>query len=461
MFSKETYIKRREQLKSLTGKGVILLPGNDESSMNYSDNLYHFRQDSCFLYYTGIDRSSLFLLIDIDNNTETVFGNEATIDQIIWTGAVETIRAQASESGIGNVEPVEKLPALLKQLLRQKRMVHYPPPYRAGITAMLGEWLEIPHSAVKAGSSVQLIKAIVSQRAVKSAEEIVEIEKAIDITVDMQLKAMQYSRHGIPEYEIAGLLEGLAVSRGVHLSFPTILTGNGQYLHNHAGKNLLENGQMILCDCGAESASHYAGDLTRTSPVSGRFTTLQKEIYEVVLNAQKTAINALQAGKKFIDIHLLACEKLTEGLKHTGLMKGDIKEAVANGAHTLFFQCGLGHMLGLDVHDMESLGEEYVGYTQDLKKSTAFGLKSLRLARKLETGFTVTVEPGLYFIPELIDIWQAEKKHSSFIDYERLKAFRDFGGIRIEDDILITETGSRVLGKPLAKEINEVEALSK
>jgi len=275
----------------------------------------------------------------------------------------------------------------------------------------------------------------------------------------MQTKAMQLSREGITEYQIAGVLEGIAASGGGHLSFPTILTVNGQYLHNHVGKNIVKNGQMVLCDCGAEGTSHYAGDLTRTSPVSGKFSALQKEVYQIVLNAQEAAINAVQPGKRFIDIHLLACEKLAEGLQQLGLMKGNAKEAVAAGAHALFFQCGLGHMLGLDVHDMENLGEQYVGYTDDLKKSTAFGLKSLRLGKALETDFVITVEPGLYFIPELMDMWKAESKHASFINYDKLDAFRSFGGIRIEDDVLVTETGNRILGKPLAKTIADVEAL--
>ena len=459
MFAKETYQSRRKRLKTAVGSGVILLPGNEESSMNYTDNLYHFRQDSCFLYFTGIDRPSLYLVIDIDNNHETIFGNEATMDDIVWTGATVSIQSQAAAAGITTTEPVSKLTDLLIQYVKQKRTVHFLPPYRADTAIKLSEWLNISYAAVKQQSSVTLIKAIIVQRAVKSEEEITEIEKAIDITADMQLKAMQLSRAGITEYQLAGQLEGVAVSGGGHLAFPTILTVNGQYLHNHAGSNILQNNQLLLCDCGAEAASHYAGDLTRTSSVSGRFSTLQKEVYNIVLKAQQAAIDAAQPGKKFIAIHLLACEKLTEGLQQLGLMKGDSKEAVAAGAHTLFFQCGLGHMLGLDVHDMENLGEQYVGYTDDLKKSTEFGLKSLRMARTLEPGFVVTVEPGLYFIPELMDMWQSENKHSAFINYDALGKFRNFGGIRIEDDILITPTGNRVLGKPLAKTTQEIEAL--
>ncbi|MFT3748167.1 MAG: aminopeptidase P family protein [Agriterribacter sp.] len=459
MFNKETYIKRRDGLKKLVNKGIILFAGNEESSMNYKDNLYHFRQDSSFLYYTGINRPSLFFVIDIDNNTETIFGNEATIDDIVWTGAVPAIKEQAERSGITNTEPLQALPALLQQSINEKRTVHYLPPYRSETAIKLNEWLKVPFAELNSKASVALIKAIVLQRSVKSGEEITEIEKAINTTADMQVKAMQLSREGIPEYQVAGQLESIAKSAGGNLSFPIILTTRGQYLHNHAGDNILKNGQLLLCDCGAELQSHYAGDLTRTSPVGGRFSTLQKQVYNIVLEAQETALGALKPGKKFLDIHLLACEKLTEGLKQLGLMKGDVKEAVAAGAHTLFFQCGLGHMMGLDVHDMENLGEQYVGYTDDLKKSTAFGLKSLRLAKELEQGFVVTVEPGLYFVPELMDLWKAENKHASFINYDKLDAFRNFGGIRIEDDALITAEGSRVLGKSLEKTTRAIEAL--
>ncbi|MFT3701487.1 MAG: aminopeptidase P family protein [Agriterribacter sp.] len=459
MFAKEVYISRRENLKQDVNSGIILLPGNEESSMNYVDNLYHFRQDSCFLYYAGIDRASLVLLIDIDNNATTIFGNEATMDEIVWMGAIYSIKDQAAEAGINDVQPLQNLAGILQRAVTQKRKIHYTPPYRADIGIKLSEWLNIPYQSIKENASLPLIKAIISQRSIKSAEEIIEIEKAVNTTVDMQVKAMQASREGITEYQLAGQLEGIAASGGGHLSFPIILTVNGQYLHNHAGNNILQNGQMILCDCGAEASSHYGGDLTRTSPVSGRFSSLQKEVYKVVLNAQEAAVKAAQPFTKFLDVHLLACERLTDGLKQLGLMKGDTKEAVAAGAHTLFFQCGLGHMLGLDVHDMENLGEQYVGYTDSLKKSTAFGLKSLRLARALEPGFVVTIEPGLYFIPELMDMWQAENKHSNFINYNALPNFRNFGGIRIEDDVLITDTGNRILGKPLPKTYQEIEAL--
>jgi Xaa-Pro aminopeptidase len=311
---------------------------------------------------------------------------------------------------------------------------------------------------VKDRASVPLIKAIVAQRSIKTAEEIVQIEEAVDLTAAMHLAAIKGARDGMTEAQLAGSLQGIAISGGGNLSFPTILTVNGQVLHNHYSSTVMREGQMALCDAGAENAMHYAGDMTRTFPVGKKFTSLQREMYDIVLGAQEAAIAALKPGILFRDVHFLAAEKLVEGLKAAGVMKGDVKEAVAAGAHTMVFQCGLGHMMGLDVHDMEDLGEPYVGYTDDLKKGTEFGLKSLRLGRALEPGFVVTIEPGLYFIPELMDLRKSEKKYLDFINYDKLEAFRTFGGIRIEEDLLITETGSRLLGKPLIKKAEDIEA---
>lgn len=451
MFDTQTYITRRNQLTQSLAGGLILLTGNEDSSMNYKDNVYHFRQDSTFLYFTGIDRPGLFLLIDLDHNTETLYGNDLTIEEMVWTGYVPPLAEQAAACGITNVKSLYTLPPLLERARQQQMPVHYLPPYRPELILKLEEWLSIPAILLNDGASVPLIKAIVAQRSIKSAAEIAEIEKGVNTTNRMQLKAMELAQAGIPEYAIAGQLQGLAISEGGQLSFPTILTVNGQYLHNHASATILKDGQMVLCDCGAETALHYAGDLTRTFPVSGSFTAQQREVYEIVLRAHETAAAFMQPGILFRDVHFKACEQLVEGLQALGLMKGDVKEAVAAGAHALFFQCGLGHMLGMDVHDMENLGEEYVGYTDTLKKSTQFGLKSLRLGRALEPGFVVTVEPGLYFVPELIQAWEAEKKHAAFINYDKAKAYSNFGGIRLEDDYVITDKGSKVLGDGLIR----------
>jgi len=410
MFEKDVYINRRKRLKEQLGSGLILLLGNEESSMNYTDNCYPFRQDSNFLYFFGLDRPGLAAIIDIDNAQEIIFGNDIDVEDIIWTGPLPSLNEQAEMVGVSNVLPALSIADKISKPLSEKRKIHFLPPYRADNMRKLTHWLNIPFDLLKISSSTALIKAIVEQRSTKTTEEILEIEKGVDITIDMQLEAASLAQEGISETKIAGIIHGIALSAGGNLAFPTILTVNGQILHNHSQGNILQKGQMLLCDCGAETSMHYGGDLTRTTPVDQRFSTRQKEIYDIVLHAHEAAIDSLRPGVFFKDVHLKACETLAAGLKSIGLMKGDINEAVSQGAHAMFFQCGLGHMLGLDTHDMEDLGEEYVGYTDDLKKSTQFGLKSLRLGRKLEAGFVVTVEPGIYFIPELIDLWRSQNK---------------------------------------------------
>ncbi|PTS95879.1 Xaa-Pro aminopeptidase [Pedobacter sp. HMWF019] len=448
MFSKDIYIQRRRILASRIGKGIILLPGNREQGMNYRDNHYPFRQDSTFLYYTGIDLPDLVFVMDLDGGKEYVYGEEQSLEDTVWTGPLPSLLSMAEKSGVGQVRCISSL----KDALKGGSAIHYLPPYRADVHLLLQSW------GISEKPSVELIQAVVLQRSYKQAEEVIQIEQAIGVSVAMQRKAMELARPGIRESEIAAQLQAIAVSEGGNLAFPTILTVNGQFLHNHASHQVLQNGQMVLCDCGAENQMHYAGDLTRTFPVSGVFTSRQKEIYNIVLNAHESAIAALKPGILFKEVHLLACEQLASGLKAIGLMKGDPKEAVAQGAHALFFQCGLGHMMGLDVHDMENLGEQYVGYTPDLQKSTEFGLKSLRFGRALEPDFVLTVEPGIYFIPQLIEEWKATGKYSDFINYEAVEAYKDFGGIRVEEDFLITSNGSRLLGTPLSKRIEEIES---
>ena len=459
MFNKEVYCNRRNQLKSLLGNGIILLIGNEQSSMSYKDNWYPFRQDSSFLYFTGLDTPGLAAIIDIDNDTEIIFGDETGVDDIIWNGRQPSLKEMADHSGCNSTRPYSELEASIKKFQSSKQPIHFLPPYRAEHTQLLSHLLSIPLNSVAGSVSINLIKAIVSLRSIKSPDEVEEIKKGVATSELMQLKGMQISREGLTESYVAGLVEAVAIGGGGKLSFPTILTTHGEILHNHYSNKVLPAGKLVLLDCGAETAMHYAGDLTRTFPVDASFTTLQKEVYNIVLTAEQAAAAALEPGILFRDIHLLAAEKLIEGLKELGVMQGDVKEAVAAGAHTLFFQCGLGHMMGLDVHDMENLGEQYVGYTPELEKGTAFGLKSLRLGRALEPGFVLTVEPGLYFIPELMDIWAAEKKLTQFINYNKLDVFRDFGGIRIEDDYLVTTEGSELLSTSLPRTAEAIELI--
>ena len=459
MFSRDTYIQRRQELKKKVGSGLILFLGNDESGMNYRDNVYPFRQDSSFLYYFGLDVASIQAVMDLDNDQEIIFGDELTIDDIVWTGPKEPLSEKAAKAGIHQVKPLSTISGFLFDVKNRKQTIHYLPPYRAEHTLKLHEWLQVNPAEVSQNASVSLIKAIVSMRSYKAPEEIAEIEKAVNTSVDMHLEFMRITRPGMTEKEVAGKLQSIAIGQGGDISYPIILTVNGEILHTHTRDLVMQDGQMSLCDAGAETAMHYCGDLTRTIPTGKRFTAIQKEMYEIVLNAQVSAVAACKPGVLFRDVHALASTKLLEGLKSVGIIKGDPAEAFANDVHTLFFQCGLGHMMGMDVHDMENLGEQYVGYTEDLKKGTSFGWKSLRLGRELEPGFVVTVEPGLYLIPTLIDRWKAENKLSQFIDYNELEKFRDFTGIRIEDDLVITEDGNRVLGKELVKSVEGVEGM--
>ena len=460
-FDKQVYIDRRQALKRNMGAdGIILLPGNEESSMNYKDNTYLFRQDSSFLYYFGLDIAGLTAVIDTDTGEEVIFGDELTIDDIVWTGTLPTVSEMASMVGVSRTKPCDQVIHHIHKAIISGRPVHILPPYRPENKIKLAAWLNTSLEDIARYVSVKLIKAIISQRIIKTQLEVDEIEKAVSISVDMQMAVINHTRPGLKEYELVAKAHEVAAAANSCLGYPAIITTYGQTLHTHYYGNTLQEGRMVLSDIGAENAMHYGGDLTRTFPVGKTFTARQKELYEVVMNSMNHAIGLLKPGVRYKDIHLQACEKLVEGLKQVNLMKGDPAAAVAAGAHAMFFQCGLGHMLGMDTHDMEDLGEQYVGYTDTLKKEMEiFGLKSLRLGRELEEGFVLTVEPGIYIIPELIDYWQAEKKYADFINYDVLNTYRDFGGIRIEDNFLITDTGSKLLGKYLPKTLKEIEAL--
>lgn len=459
MFSSNTYQSRRNRLKKDLKSGLLLFMGNQEVGMNYAGNTYHFRQDSNFLYFFGIDKPGLAAVIDIDANREIIFGDELSMEDIVWTGAMPTQKELAARVGVREVLPFRRLLPYVKKAKKAGQPVHFLPPYRHDNMLWLKEALNIPVPRQKSAASEAFIRAIVAQRAHKTAEEIVEMERAVNISGAMHVAAMKAAREGMLEAELAGLVEGMAVAGGGHLSYAVILSVNGQILHNHYHGNKLHKGRMVLGDFGAETAMHYAGDITRTFPVASKFTTKQREIYEIVLDAEVSAIASLRPGLTYKSVHLAAARRMAEGLKALGLMQGDLDAAVAQGAHALFFPHGLGHMIGLDVHDMEDLGENYVGYSDSVHRSAQFGAAYLRLARELEPGFVLTVEPGIYFIPQLIDQWRRQKKFTEFINYPALKKYRDFGGIRVEDNVLITDTGHGVLGDPIPKTVEEVEQL--
>ncbi|HEY6951038.1 MAG TPA: aminopeptidase P family protein, partial [Bacteroidota bacterium] len=422
-------------------------------------NTFSFRQDSTFLYYWGLDDPSLAAIIDIDTGNEIMFGDDPTVDEIVWTGPQTRIRDKAAKAGVGRTMPQTKLGVVVREAAQKGRKIHFLRQYRADNLLKVESLVQMPASQVNASASVDFHKAVVAQRSVKSKEEVEQIEIALDITREMQIAAMKMSRPGMYEREVAGAMNGIAIARGGDLAFPIIFSVHGETLHNHHHGNKMKRGDIVVNDSGAESSLHYAGDITRTFPVSGKFNQRQREIYQLVLQAQKKSIGMIAPGVKYLDVHLTSCRALAAGLKDLGLMKGDTEEAVREGAHAMFFQCGTGHMMGLDVHDMENLGEEFIGYDDQTKRNSQFGLCYLRMAKALQPGNVVTVEPGIYFIPELYKAWKSERKHEQYLNYPAIGKYMDFGGVRIEDDILVMERGFRVLGKKIPKTISDVEAM--
>ena len=460
MFTPDTYKKRRNELRKMLPDGIILFPGNAEVPFNYPANTYSYRQDSSFLYYFGLQEPNLAAVIDVDDGSECLFGDDSTMDDIIWMGQQPVMSDKAAAIAVNRTQPYSSLADVLQKAQRQGRTVHFLPPYRAETKIQLWEMLGIPPAEQKEKASVALIRAVVKMRMSKEPQEIEQIETAIETCYRMHTYVMEHARAGMVESELSGAIEGIALQGGGTVSFPVILSVNGQTLHNHYHGNTLYDGQLLLIDAGAETAMGYTGDITRTVPVSGRFDARQKAIYNIVLQANLKGIAMSRAGIPYRDVHLAASRVIADGLKDAGIMRGNMDDAVAQGAHTLFFPHGLGHAMGLDAHDMEGLGEKYVGYDDTFSQSAEFGLSSLRFGRRLEPGFVITVEPGIYFIPALIDQWEAEKKLAQFINYDVLKDYRNFGGVRIEDNILITGDGCRVLGRPIPKTVEEIEGRS-
>ncbi|HLO91424.1 MAG TPA: aminopeptidase P family protein [Lentimicrobium sp.] len=460
MFKPQTYQSRRHALLNEIKNGIILFLGNTEAAFNYPANTYHFRQDSAFNYFFGLNQPDLAGVIDIDEDQEILFGNDVDMDDIIWMGPQPSMKERAELVGVQNTKPLADLEAFIKAAISAGRMVHFLPPYRGETKIELSGLTGITIGNLKKQASIELIRAVVKLRSIKSTEEIEIINKMVDVAGIMHTTAMKMAFPGIVEQEIAGTIEGIALAKAGPVSFPVILSINGQTLHNHYHGNTLSEGRMLVVDAGCESEEYLlASDITRTVPVGGKFNQRQKEIYEIVLSANMKAIEAIKPGITYREVHMLAATTIAEGLKAIGLMKGDVEEAVKQGAHAMFFPHGLGHMLGMDVHDLEGVGENHVGYDDEIQRSNQFGTAFLRLGRKLQPGFVLTVEPGIYFIPALIDQWKAEGKFMDFINYEIVETYKDFGGIRIEDDVLVTETGYKVLGKPIPKTVNEIETL--
>lgn len=461
MFKKEVYVNRRNQLRKQLTKGIVLMLGNEESSMNYPANTYRYRQDSDFLYFFGLDHPGFAAILDLDEGKDYIFGNNLEIDDIIWMGPQPSVENQAIEVGVENTLPLSKLADIIAHAKSTGRTIHFLPPYRSAAMLWLEGLLGIKALETKAHASVELIKAVINLRSVKETDEIIYMDSIMDVAYEMHTTAMRMAVPGIYEREIAGRIEGIALSHGGTVSFPVILSKRGETLHNHYHGNLLQQGDIIIVDAGFESPMRYATDHTRVVPVGGKFSQKQKEIYQIVLDANNNSTAAIKPGILYKDCHMIAAKTIAKGLIELGLMKGGVDEAVKAGAHTLFFPHGLGHMMGLDVHDMEALGENLVGYDEKTKRSDKFGTAYLRMARELQPGFVLTNEPGIYFIPALIDKWINEKINHEFINFDKVNQYRDFGGIRLEDDILVTENGQRNMGKQrIPITIEEVEAIA-
>lgn len=459
MFTKSIYISRRAQLKEKVGNGIIILFGNNDSSCNYPANTYRFRQDSTFLYYFGQMREGLVGVIDIDNDKEYFFGNDIDIDDIIWYGFVPSVKDLAEEVGIMQSAPMLALADFIHKAQQSGQEIHFLPQYRHDIMIQLADIMGFHPLQTKEKASVKLIKAVVDMRAIKQPEEIERLKEAAEIGYLMHTTAMKECRPGVTEKYIAGIIEGIAHSYGDRYSFQSILSMHGEIQHGYPHHTPLETGRLMLCDAGAETYDNYCSDNTRVTPISGHFTSKQRDIYNAVVAAHDWVKDNAKPGVKWLDMHLGACRIITDHLKAIGLMKGNTDDAVVAGAHAMFMPHGLGHMMGMDVHDMEGLGQNYVGFDDEVQPSTQFGLNCLRCGRRLQPGFVMTDEPGIYFIPHLIDLWKGQGLHKDFINYDLVETYKDFGGIRLEDDILITTTGNEYIGdKIIPYKADDVEA---
>ena len=449
MFDKATYVNRRAKLKELVKSGIIILFGNNESPCNFPANGYYpFRQDSSFLYYFGLNRDGLVGVIDIDNDIETLVGNDIDIEDIVWYGSVDSVHDMAESVGVKNTAPMKSLKTICNDAMRQKRRIHFLPPYRHDIKIQIFDLLGIHPVQQKEAASMDLIKAVVKMRSTKEAQEIEELERASVIGYKMHTTAMRLTKPGLTEKYVAGQVDGTANSYGAMVSFPTIFSQHGEIMHGSPSMAELESGRLVLCDCGGETINNYCSDNTRTFPVNGKFTQRQLEIYSIVEACHDHALDVAKPGVKYMDVHFAVCRLMTERLKELGLMKGDTDEAVAAGAHAMFLPHGLGHMMGMDVHDMENFDQINVGFDEETRpRLDQFGTNCLRMGRRLEEGFVVTDEPGIYFIPALIDDWKASGHCAEFLNFDKIETYKDFGGIRIEDDILITKDGCRFLGE--------------
>lgn len=454
MFSKDVYARRRQTLvakmadSAAEGKrGIALFIGNTEAPAQYKDNCYKFRQDSTWLYFFGIDQPLYAAIIDLDNGNETIFANDVEIGDIIWMGPQPSVASVAASVGVKKSAPYTDLNAAVAKVLAEGRPVHFVKPSRYYNTMKIASLLGCGTDEVAGRFSLALTKAIISMRLVKEDCEIEVIDDACNLGYEMHTVARNSIVPGIIEQEIVGKMDGVTLSKGWGVSFPTILTQHGETLHNHLHDKIIEPGKLMVIDAGAESNVHYASDFTRTYPTSGKFTAKQREIYQIVCDCNEFAFSMTRPGISYREVHLKTMHLMLEELRALDIVRGDVQDMVEAGIAGLFMPHGLGHNMGLDVHDMEDYGENYVGYDDDQSRSPQLGLGSLRMARKLVPGNVITDEPGIYFIPALIEKWKSEKTDQGFVNYSKLESYYDFGGIRLEDDVLVTADGARRLGK--------------
>lgn len=449
MFDTATYIRRRNELKKLVKEGIIILFGNNESPANFPNNGYYpFRQDSSFLYYFGLQRDGLVGIIDIDNDKDILVGNDIDIEDIVWYGSVESMTEMMQRCGAQETLPMKALKTICNEALSKHRKIHFLPPYRHDIKIQVFDLLGVHPIQQKEAASMELIKSVVKMRSVKEQQEIEELERAAVIGYKMHTTAMRLTKPGVTEKFVSGQVDGIAHSYGAMVSFPTIYTQHGEILHGAPSMNKLEDGRLVLCDAGGETLNNYCSDNTRTMPVNGKFTQRQLEIYSIVEACHDYTLELAKPGVKYADVHFAVCRLMFDRLKELGLAKGNTEEAVRAGAHAMFLPHGLGHMMGMDVHDMENLDQINVGFDEETRPNLEqFGTNCLRMGRRLEEGFVVTDEPGIYFIPALIDEWKAKKHCAEYLNFDKLETYKDFGGIRIEDDVLITKDGCRFIGK--------------
>ena len=460
MFNSDVYVKRRralvEGMAARDARGIAVFLGNVDAAANYRGNDYKFRQDSNFLYYWGVDEPCFAAVLDIESGEEYLYGNDVDIDDIIWMGPQPSVASKGALIGCASTAPLAEFDKAVASAVAAGRPVHFLPPARYYNQYKLAELTGIPAAAVRKvtpmdvdggrHASEELVKSVVAQRLVKEQCEIEELDKAAEIGYLMHTEARRGCKPGVLEQEIVGRMEAVTYSKGWGPSFTTILSQNGETLHNHSHHQIITPGRLLVVDAGAESNTHYASDFTRTYPCSGKFTTKQREIYDIVESANEHAYSLTKPGTTYWDVHYATARHLLEGLKELDLVRGDVDEMLPLGISGLFMPHGLGHNMGMDVHDMEDLGENYVGYAEDQKRHPLLGLGNLRMARRLEPGHVVTDEPGIYFIPALIEQWKREGTDKGFVNYEKLAGYYDFGGIRLEDDVLVTADGARRLG---------------